>query len=408
MHDFVIIGGGILGLATALQLSRAYPEARILVLEKESSWAAHQSGRNSGVIHSGIYYRPGSRKARLAVAGSRAMVEFCQQHRIDHELCGKLIVASDARELPLLERLYRRGRANGVTVAKLSGEAAREIEPHVACVAALHVPAAGIVDYRDVCAKYAELLAQRGATLRLNACVRSIRRVRRRYRIATADETYEAAVIVNCAGLHSDRVARLAGSEPPARIVPFRGEYYGVRPQAAGLVRGLIYPVPNPAFPFLGVHLTRTISGDVHAGPNAVLALKREGYRRRDVSLRDAAELAGSRALWRLARKHAGEGAREALRSLSKRRFVRSVQRLVPEIGPDDLIPGSAGVRAQAVAPTGELVDDFLIVRNESSVHVCNAPSPGATASLEIGRAVAALVPRPAALQASAMGTVGR
>ncbi len=392
MYDVAIIGGGIVGLATALAVTERRPHARLLVLEKEQQWAAHQTGHNSGVIHSGIYYRPGSLKATLCREGSQALIAFCREHGIAHEVCGKLIVATDEEEFPRLDALYERGLQNGLEVVRLTPEQAREWEPHVRCLAALRVPATGIVDYRAVCAAYVRLIEARGGCLRLGTRVQRLREIPNGLEIGTDGEAFEARFVVNCAGLQSDRVARLAGKNE-ARIVPFRGEYYELIPMKRDLVRALIYPVPNPAFPFLGVHFTRMIDGSVHAGPNAVLAFKREGYRKTDFSLRDCADTLTYPGFWRLAANNAGEGLREIARSLSKPLFVESLQRLIPDVWAEALIPAGAGVRAQAVARDGSLVDDFLILQANRSLHVCNAPSPAATASLAIGQAVAARIP---------------
>jgi (S)-2-hydroxyglutarate dehydrogenase len=388
MFDIVIIGGGIVGLATGLAVGRRYPRARLLVLEKELAVAAHQTGHNSGVIHSGIYYEPGSLKATLCCEGNRAMVEFCQEHGIAHEVCGKLIVAVEPQEVPRLQSLYARGQANGLEVAMLAAEEAREWEPHVRCVAAVRVPSTGIVDYRQVSLVYADLIRARGGDVQLGTRVERLQSTQDGHLVVTDHGEFQARFVVNCAGLHSDRIARLAGPAP-ARIIPFRGEYYELKLERRELVRGLIYPVPNPDFPFLGVHLTRMIDGSVHAGPNAVLSLKREGYHKTDMDLRDLYDTLSYPGFWRLAVRNAGEGMREVWRSLSKAAFVRSLQRLVPEIGMDDVIPTHAGVRAQAVAPDGRLVNDFLLLPGDRSLHVCNAPSPAATASLAIGAKIA-------------------
>ncbi|HEY9855445.1 MAG TPA: L-2-hydroxyglutarate oxidase [Stenomitos sp.] len=388
-YDLAVVGAGIVGLASALALSDRYPKARLVLFEKEASWGHHQTGHNSGVIHSGIYYTPGSFKARFSAAGNRSLIDFCRTHDLPHELCGKLIVATDPDELPRLEALYERGLQNGLDVRRLSPEAAQEIEPNVHCLAALHVPSTGIVDYGAVCRKLAELLEARGVELRRGCAVLGLSETREGHVVETPQGDFAVRWVVNCAGLHSDRVARLAKVPPQASIVPFRGEYYELVPQKRHLVRHLIYPVPNPAFPFLGVHFTRMIDGRIHAGPNAVLSLKREGYRKTDFSLRDTFEIATHPGVWKLAARHYDEGLREMVRSWSKALFVRSLQKLVPEIQPDDLVPCEAGVRAQALTSDGRLVDDFLMVTGTRSLHVCNAPSPAATASLEIGRAVA-------------------
>jgi len=393
MVDCAIIGGGIVGLATAVALSRKNPGARIIVLEKEQGLACHQTGRNSGVIHSGIYYKPGSFKARFAREGSRTMVEFCREHGLKHEVCGKVIVATQESELPLLEKLFQRGLENNLAVTKLGPEQVREIEPHVRCLAGIKVPSTGIVDYRLVCAKFAELVRQQGGEVITGARVTGNREANGVHRIETTKGGFEVRFLVNCAGLHSDRVARLAGLRPSARIVPFRGEYYELVPEKRHLVNTLIYPVPNPDFPFLGVHFTKMINGSVHAGPNAVLAFKREGYHKTSFNLRDFLETMTYGGFWKLARKNLNEGLMEMRRSFSKGAFVRSLQRLVPEVEPGDVVPTHAGVRAQALMPDGSLVDDFLILRGRNSCHVCNAPSPAATASLEIGKAVAEQIP---------------
>lgn len=392
-YDFAIIGGGIVGLSTAMALGRRAPAAKILVLEKEGGWARHQTGNNSGVIHSGIYYKPGSLKARMAREGSRTMVEFCREHGIAHEVCGKVIIATEPAELPLLENLYKRGQENQLTVKKLTPEQVREIEPHVRCLAGLHVPATGIVDYKKVCEAYVKIIQTQGGTLQLNAPVTGIVESNGVHVLETVQGSFHAKFLVNCAGLHSDRVAKLGGADPGAKIVPFRGEYYELKPECRSLVKGLIYPVPDPAFPFLGVHFTRMIDGTVHAGPNAVLSFKREGYTKTDFNARDFFEVMTYGGFWKLASRHAGMGLQEIYRSFSKAAFVRSLQRLIPEIQAEHIIPTHAGVRAQALAPDGKMVDDFLIVNGRNSRHVCNAPSPAATASLEIGRAIAEQIP---------------
>lgn len=381
--DWLILGGGIVGLATALSLQERFPGARVAVLEKEGRLAAHQTGHNSGVLHSGLYYKPGSFKARLCVQGNAAMLDFCRTHAIPHEICGKLVVATDAREIPALEELARRGEANGVPVRRLDPDEARGYEPEVRCVAALHVASTGIVDFARVTERMGELLRERGGEVHLSTHAQAVQGEF----VSTDRGEFRATRLVNCCGLHSDRVARAAGARPPARIVPFRGEYYHL--ERTELVRGLVYPVPNPAFPFLGVHFTRMLDGSVHVGPNAVLALKREGYRWTDFSLRDTAETLLYPGFWRLAARYAGEGLREVARSLSKHRFAESARRLIPAVRTEDLHPGGSGVRAQALLHDGSLVDDFLVVHQDRAMHVCNAPSPAATASLAIGRMLA-------------------
>ncbi len=391
--DCAIIGGGIVGLSVGMALLRRQPGLNVVVLEKERQLAFHQSGRNSGVIHSGIYYQPGSAKARFARVGNRSMIRFCEEHGIQHEVCGKVIVATNPGEIPLLENLYRRAVENGIAVRKLSAEAVLEIEPHVRCLEGVEVPSTGIVSYRKVCAAYAGLIRSEGGEVRTGAEVMEIRAIGEKHVLETPNGEIEASFLVNCGGLQSDRIARRTGLDPGARVVPFRGEYYELVPEKRHLVKGLIYPVPNPAFPFLGVHFTRMIDGSVHAGPNAVLALRREGYAKSDIGLGAVLETMTYPGFWRMARKHYKEGLREVHRSFSKKAFVKSLQELIPEICAEDLIPAAAGVRAQALLPNGNLVDDFLTLHGPNSIHVCNAPSPAATASLEIGKAIAEQVP---------------
>jgi L-2-hydroxyglutarate oxidase len=393
MHEYAIIGGGIVGLATALAVGGKHPKARILVLEKEQDLAQHQSGRNSGVIHSGIYYKPGSLKARFAREGNRSMIEFCREHGVKHEVCGKVIVAGKTSELPLLDSLFQRGLDHGLAVARLAPKQVQEIEPHVRCVAGIKVPSTGIVNYREVSAKYVELIKSNGGTVQTGTRVERLREVNGSQVIETSHGEFEAGFIINCAGLFSDRVACFGGLNPGAKIVPFRGEYYELVPERRHLVKSLVYPVPNPNFPFLGVHFTRMIDDSVRAGPNAVLAFRREGYRKTDINCADLFETLTFPGFWKLARKYYRDGIMEMRRSFSKAAFVRSLQRLIPELQMSDVVPTLAGVRAQAVRPDGDMVDDFLIIKGRNSVHVCNAPSPAATASLEIGRAVADHVP---------------
>ena len=395
LYDFAIIGGGIVGLSTAMALGERYPNAKILVLEKESEWAFHQTGNNSGVIHSGLYYKPGSFKAKFCRDGSRSMVEFCQNHAIDHEVCGKVIVATNEQELPRLQNLYIRGLENDIPVKRISPEEVKEIEPHVSCVGGVQVFSTGIVNYKKVCLKYAELIGKQGGDFRLNTQVFKISRSGKNQVLETNKGSFETRFVINCAGLHSDRIAKLGKVNPQAKIVPFRGEYYELTPEKRYLVKTLIYPVPNPDFPFLGVHFTRMIDNSVHAGPNAVLSLKREGYKKTDFDFRDFAEVITYPGFWKLAAKHADEGIQEIIRSFSKAAFVKSLQKLIPEVQAEDVIPTHAGVRAQALMNNGSLVDDFLIVEGENSIHVCNAPSPAATSSLEIGKAIVQQIPEP-------------
>ncbi|CDN14241.1 L-2-hydroxyglutarate oxidase [Richelia intracellularis] len=393
MYDFAIIGGGIVGLSTGMALTQRYPHAKILVLEKESRWAFHQTGNNSGVIHSGIYYKPGSFKAKFCRDGCRSMVEFCQEHGIEHEVCGKVIIATSEQELPRLEKLFQRGLENGIEVKRISPEEVKEIEPHVRCVGGIQVFSTGIVNYKQVCLKYAELIQQQGGELRLNTKVEKIINSGNHQVLETNSGNFNTRFVINCAGLYSDRMAKLGKVDPKAKIVPFRGEYYELTPEKRYLVKGLIYPVPNPEFPFLGVHFTRIIDGNVHAGPNAVLSLKREGYKKTDFNIRDLTEIMTYLGFWKLAAKHADEGIQEIIRSFSKAAFTRSLQQLIPEVQAEDLVPTHAGVRAQALMDDGKLVDDFLIIHGDNSVHVCNAPSPAATSSIEIGKAIVDQIP---------------
>lgn len=389
MYDVAIIGGGIVGMSTAMHLLETAPGAKVVILEKEEQLGLHQTGNNSGVIHSGIYYKPGSLKARFATQGSRAMYAFCEKNGIPYENCGKVIVAVNPSEIPLLEHLYERGLANGLAVKKISPAELREREPHIRSIAAIYVPETGIVDFREVLAAMARNVEQAGGELRLGARVEGWIETRDGVVLRTNREELESRYVVNCAGLFSDRVARLAGISPGLKIVPFRGEYYELVPQKRHLVKHLVYPVPNPAFPFLGVHLTRAIDGTVHAGPNAVLSLKREGYRKGDVSLRDSMEVLTYPAFWKIVRRYGRLGLGEMLRSWSKQAFLRHVQAFLPEVKAEDLTPAPAGVRAQALSKDGRLLDDFHILQKGRGIHVLNAPSPAATASLMIGQYLA-------------------
>jgi len=394
-YDFAIVGGGIVGLSVAMALGERFEGSSILLLEKEDGFAAHQTGHNSGVIHSGIYYKPGSLKARFALEGARLIPEFCQQHGIPYDVCGKVIVATESWELPLLDNLLQRGFANGLAVSKLGPEQIREIEPHCAGLEAIRVPSTGIADYKQVARTYAKIVESRGGELRRGCRVTGIIPQAGGQTIESTCGSFNTKFVVNCAGLHSDRVARLDGVDPQAKIVPFRGEYYELIPEKRYLVKHLIYPVPDPKFPFLGVHFTRMTDASIHAGPNAVLALKREGYSWGDISISDLWESLTYRGFWKLAMRNFADGMKEMYRSFSKKAFTRSLQRLIPEVQESDLIPTHAGVRAQALMSDGKMVDDFLIVPGQNSLHVCNAPSPAATASIPIGRAVAAQIPAP-------------
>ena len=388
-YDVGIIGGGILGLATAMEMTSRYDGLSVLVIEKEAGVARHQTGHNSGVIHSGLYYRPGSRKAVMAVRGAEQMVGFAQAHGIAHERCGKVVVATRESQIAALEDLERRGKANGVPgIEALGPGVLREREPHATGVRALHVPSTGIVDFVGVAERFRELTEEKGGEVRFGVEVTGLRAEADGVRVELGGETISVGQVVNCGGLFADRIARLAGSTPAVQIVPFRGEYYDLKPAARRLVANLIYPVPDPAFPFLGVHFTRRIDGRVEAGPNAVLALRREGYRWRDVSWRDTVETVRYPGFLRLASRYWRVGLGEIYRSASKRAFTRALQALVPEVQASDLVRAGSGVRAQALERDGSLADDFRLVEEERMIHVLNAPSPGATASISIGQAI--------------------
>lgn len=386
--DVLVVGGGIVGLATAWQISRQLPDARITLLEKEDRVGAHQSGRNSGVLHSGIYYKPGSLKAKTCRAGKLAMENFCREHDVPFETCGKIIVAVDETELPGLEKIRARGEENGVISHWLDRPQMLQVEPHVAGIRALHVPESGIVDYPEVCRRLADLLKAGGHRVLLGQKVVGIEASAREVQVRCSAAEYHTGHLVTCGGLHSDRLVRLSGLQAPAQIVPFRGEYYELKPARRDLCRNLIYPVPDPNFPFLGVHFTRMIGGEVECGPNAVLALAREGYSWGTLRIGDLAESITYGGFQKLAIKHWRMGLGEIHRSLSKAAFVKALQRLMPEIHAEDLVPCRAGVRAQALAADGSMIDDFLWVTGPRMLHVCNAPSPAATASLEIGHII--------------------
>ncbi len=388
IYDVAIVGGGIVGLATAWQFQQKYPDRSIVLLEKESEVGFHQTGRNSGVLHSGIYYKPGSMRAINCRAGKLAMERFCEEQGVPYDLCGKVIVAVDESELERLEGIYQRGQQNGVQCEMISAERLREIEPHVAGVRAIHVPEAGIVDYKAVCVKLADVLMNGGAVIQFNARVSAIRNTSDEIIVESSAGAVRAKQIITCPGLYSDRVASLSGHHPRTKIVPFRGEYYELLPHAESLVNGLIYPTPDPRFPFLGVHFTRMIQGGVECGPNAVLAFAREGYRMRDVNLRDMFEVLTYPGFLMLAAKYWKTGLGEMWRSVSKRAFVKALQRLVPEITTNDLHAAPAGVRAQALQRDGQLADDFIIEQSDRVINVLNAPSPAATASLNIGKEI--------------------
>lgn len=390
-YDVAVIGGGIVGMATAMGLILRWPLS-LVVLEEKDRLAAHQSGHNSGVIHSGLYYKPGSLKARLCVEGREAMFRFCRTHGIAYERCGKLVVATSERELSLLEELERRGHANGLQgLRRLGPEEIREHEPHAAGIAGLLVPETGIVDYTLVTHAFADLVRKAGGVIRTRARVYGLRRKTDELILETDDGEVCCRHLINCGGLQSDRIAQVCGVNPGLQIIPFRGEYYELVPERRSLVKNLIYPVPDPRFPFLGVHFTRMVHGGVEAGPNAVLAFAREGYRKSSFSMKDTLEMTTYGGFWRMSLRHWQAGAGEFHRALRKKTFVKALQRLIPEIGHDDLHRGGAGVRAQAIEPSGVLVDDFRIVEANRMIHVLNAPSPAATASISIGRTIASL-----------------
>jgi (S)-2-hydroxyglutarate dehydrogenase len=389
LTDVAIIGGGIIGLATAYQITRQYPGRRVVVLEKEPDLAHHQTGHNSGVLHSGIYYKPGSMKAINCRAGKKAMEEFCAAEGIAYEICGKVIVAVDESELPALERIFDRGQANGVSCEVIDKHRLAELEPHAAGVRAIHVPEAGIVDYRQVCERLAERVREREGEVCTATRVIDIRKNGQGVIVSTTAGDIETLVVINCAGLQCDRVTAMSGEQPAAKIVPFRGEYFALKPDVHHLCKNLIYPVPDPNFPFLGVHFTRMIDQSVECGPNAVLAFAREGYKKTDLNIADLAESLTYPGFLRMAAKYWRMGMGEMWRSVSKRAFVRALKRLLPEIEADHLEPAPSGVRAQAVSRDGSLVDDFLIQESERVINVGNAPSPAATASLNIGKLIA-------------------
>ena len=389
IYDKIIIGGGIVGLATALAVKERDPDCKLAILEKESDWTLHQSSRNSGVIHAGVYYKPGSKKARFALAGNASMMTFCERHNIHHEQCGKLIVATAPEQIEGLNSLYDRAAANGLDVSRIGREAALEIEPHINCIEALHVPSTGIVDFKVVAAKYVELLVEMDVDLILDCEITDIKLQEWGYSLSTSRNMYQTKYLIATVGLYSDRIARGSGVDPGMKIIPFRGEYWHLKQNNRSLVKNLIYPVPNPKFPFLGVHMTRLIDGSVHAGPNAVLAFSREGYSWLKINAKDLFETLTFPGFWKLADSYLGEGLKEMYRSVVKSAFLSSVQELIPEIESNDLQPGAAGVRAQALRSDGTLIDDFHLVEQKNGVFVLNAPSPAATASLEIGKYIA-------------------
>jgi (S)-2-hydroxyglutarate dehydrogenase len=388
-YDVAIIGGGIVGMATAMALANRSQKS-LVILEAEDHLAAHQTGHNSGVIHSGLYYKPGSLKARNCVEGREAMYQFCKEYGIAHDNCGKVVVAIQESELPALEMLEKRGLANGlVGIRRLASDEIKEFEPHASGVGGLFVPQTGIVDYTQVTHTYGEIVAKAGGTIRTSSKVSAVHKSKNEFILQTPSGEVHAHNIINCAGLESDRVARMCGVNPGLQIIPFRGEYYEIRPEKQHLVRGLLYPVPDPRFPFLGVHFTRMIHGGVEAGPNAVLGFKREGYNMSDISIPDVLQYATYMGFWRMAMKYWKTGIGEFYRSFSKRAFVKALQRLLPELQDEDVTRSGAGIRAQALEPNGFLVDDFRIVEGWHMIHVLNAPSPAATASISIGKSIA-------------------
>ena len=392
MYDIVIVGGGIVGLSTGMALLEMFPNYKLAVVEKEDQVAKHQTGHNSGVIHSGIYYKPGSLKARLAKKGCAETVAFCEKHDIPYDRCGKVIVATQEKELPLLQALYERGLQNELELKRLSVAEMKEIEPHLEGIDAIHVPSTGIVNFKLVSRKYADIIKERGGEIILSTEVTSIRDKGDGVYIGTTNGTIKSNFVINCGGLHCDRVARKANIATDVKIVPFRGEYFELTEEKRHLCKHLIYPVPNPDFPFLGVHFTRMIDGRILVGPNAVLGLKREGYKKTDISLTDLAETLTYPGFWKVASANMKEGVKEVVRSLSKNVLVKELQRFIPSVTKEDLLPAKAGVRAQALDRNGKLIDDFLMIHNKRMVHVLNAPSPAATASIEIGRHIASEV----------------
>jgi L-2-hydroxyglutarate oxidase len=391
-YDLIFIGGGIVGTASALQLLQK-KNLRILLIEAEDSLARHQTGNNSGVIHSGLYYKPGSLKALNCTRGREMLYEFCQSHSIPFDRCGKIVVATDESEIPALRMLEERGIANGlVGIKRLTKEEIKEYEPYANGIEALYVPQTGIVDYVAVTNKYARLIMKNGGEIKLNAKASSIKVNCNEIVVITEDDEFKTKYLVNCAGLFSDKVARMSGINPDVKIIPFRGEYYELKKEKQHLVKNLIYPVPDPQFPFLGVHFTRMIHGGVEAGPNAVLAFKRTGYKKTDIDLSQIAEMIFYSGFWKMAKKHYRMGIEEFRRSFSKKLFVKSLQKLIPDLTEDDIVPGGSGVRAQALDRDGKLLDDFRIIQTDKMIHVLNAPSPAATASLSIGDTISDMI----------------
>ncbi len=392
IYDAAIIGGGIVGAATAMQILKN-KNLSLIIIEAEEKLSAHQTGNNSGVIHSGLYYKPGSLKAKNCVEGRESMYRFCEENNIAHDRCGKVVVAVNENEIPFLDELESRGKANGlIGIKRLRGEEIKEYEPHAAGIAGLYVPETGIVDYVQVTEAYAKIIREQGGEIKTSSKFLKLKKDDSHFVLETTSGEIHCKFLINCGGLYSDRIAKLCGVEPNLLIIPFRGEYYEIKPERKYLIKNLLYPVPDPKFPFLGVHFTRMINGGVEAGPNAVLAFKREGYSNRDFSGKDMSQMFLYPGFWMMASKHYKMGINEFVRSFSKKRFVNALQKLIPEIREEDIHPGGAGVRAQALETTGKLVDDFRIVESEKMVHVLNAPSPAATASISIGSTIAELV----------------
>jgi len=391
-YDIIVVGGGIVGLATALKIKTSSPFLKVLILEKENELARHQTGNNSGVIHSGLYYKPGSLKAKNCIHGYHLLIDFCKENNVPFELCGKIVVATDEKEVPLLDNLYARGQQNGLQdLRKLTREELKEYEPHVTGVQGIHVPQTGIVDYKKVSEKYGELLLLKDADIKLGEQVIEIQTNASSVVVVTQKQSYSAKLVVNCAGLYSDKVARMTVKDLNVKIIPFRGEYFKLKKEKEYLVKNLIYPVPDPNFPFLGVHFTRMAKGGVEAGPNAVLAFRREGYKKSDISISELAETLAWPGFQKVAAKYWRTGFGEMYRSFSKAAFTKALQKLIPEIKESDLVEGGAGVRAQACDREGGLVDDFMILEESHVINVCNAPSPAATSSLAIGETVSKL-----------------
>ena len=385
MYDVAIIGGGIVGLATAYEFLEKYPSKKLILIEKESKVAVHQTGNNSGVIHSGIYYKPGSLKANNCRRGVKKLLQFCDNYGIIYDLCGKIIVANNEYEIPRLMELYERGRKNDVPNIKLLDECEiKELEPYSIGIKGIHSPSTGIIDYKDVCNVCVNIIEQNGAKIQLNLKVIDVVRDNDGNLIETSQGNFRSKSVINCAGLYSDRIAKRTETNLGIRIIPFRGEYYKLKPKKSYLVKNLIYPVPNPEFPFLGVHFTRTIDGIIEAGPNAVLAFSREGYTKTDINFRDLVDIFGYPAFWKLGRRYWKVGTAEMVRSYIKGSFVKALKKIIPEIESNDLIPGGSGVRAQALTKNGKLLDDFRIIRNKNITHVLNTPSPAATSAFAI------------------------